>query len=201
MPSEQKQKLYCYVDETCQDPASSLFVVVAVVSGETQDTLREALLEIEQAAGTGHRKWHKSRPARRLRYLTLVLERNIARGDVFFGSYQKPLPYFFPFLEVLEHAIKTKSESHYTARVFVDGIDRQKASELTNALRIRGVSLEMVKRRRDESEPLIRLADMWAGCIRAALEGSPAERQILERSLTEERVWSLTTLPQKTKTP
>jgi hypothetical protein len=99
---------------------------------------------------------------------------------VFFGSYQKPLPYFFPFLEVLEHAIKAKGGPYYTARVFVDGIDRQKAGELTNALRLRGVSLELVKSRRDESEPLIRLADMWAGCIRAALQGSPGEQNILE---------------------
>ena len=85
-----KEKLYCYVDETGQDPASSAFLVVVAVR-------------------------------------------------------------------------------------FVDGIDRQKASELTNALRVRGVSLEKVRSRRDESEPIIRLADMWAGCIRAAREGSEEE--------------------------
>jgi hypothetical protein len=34
--------------------------------------------------------------------------------------------------------------------------------DLTNALRTRGVSLELVKDRRDEDEPLIRLADLWA---------------------------------------
>ena len=57
------------------------------------------------------------------------------------------------------------------------------AAELTNALRLRGVSLEMVRGRRDESEPLIRLADMWAGCIRAATLGAAAERALLDRAL------------------
>jgi hypothetical protein len=120
---------------------------------------------------------------------------------VFFGSYPKPLPYFFPFVEVLERAIKLKVEPLYIARVFVDGIDRKKAGELTNALRLRDVTLDMVRSRRDESAPLIRLADTWAGCIRAALQGSPEERKILERALDQNQVQSLTTLPQKEKTP
>jgi hypothetical protein len=201
MASGSKQKLYCYVDETGQDASSNVFIVVTVVSAAEQDALRQALTDIERDAGTGHRKWHKSRSERRLRYLDLVHERNIARGDVFFGCFKKPLPYFFPFIEVLERAIKTKGGPSYTARVFVDGIDRQKAKELTNALRLRNVSLEMVKGRRDESEPVIRLADMWAGCIRAALEGSREATRILERALDLRHVWSLTPLPKKGKTP
>ena len=32
-------------------------------------------------AGTGNRKWHKSRPERRLRYLELALERDIGLED------------------------------------------------------------------------------------------------------------------------
>jgi hypothetical protein len=196
-----KDKLYCYVDETGQDAASTVFVVVAVVSAEEQDGLRRALMKIEEDAGTGSRKWHKSRSERRLRYLALVLDRHIASGDVFFGCYEKPLPYFFPFIEILERAIRAKGLTSYTARVFVDGIDRQKARELTNALRLRGVSLERVKGRRDESEPVIRLADMWAGCIRAALRGSSDEAVILDSALHRQYLGNLNPLPQKGKTP
>jgi electron transfer flavoprotein alpha/beta subunit len=76
-----------------------------------------------------------------------------------------------------------KAGPSYTARVFVDGIDRKKAAELTNALRLRGVSLEMVRGRRDESEPAIRLADMWAGCVRAATLGRRQEESLLRRAL------------------
>ena len=182
MPSK-KRKLYCYVDEAGQDTASSVFVVAAVVSAGEQDKLREILMEIERAAGTGHRKWHENRPARRLRYLNLVIERGVGYKEVFFGSFPKPLPFFFPMLEVVEVAINAVATFPYTTRVVVDGIDRKKAAELTNALRLRGVSLDMVRGRRDESEPIIRLADMWAGCIRAALLGRAEERALLKRAI------------------
>ncbi len=201
MTSTRKQKLYCYVDETGQDAAASFFVVVAVVTAEEQDRLRDALMKIERLAGTGHRKWHKSRPERRLRYLKLVLEKNLLPGNVFYGAYPKPLPYFFPFLEIIERAIRAKAEPSYTARVFIDGIDRRKAAELTNALRARGIVLDMVRSRRDESEPLIRLADMWAGCIRAASLGSEEEQKLLDWALDFRRVWRLHKWPQKEETP
>jgi len=42
---------------------------------------------------------------------------------------------------------QTKAGPRYTARVFVDGIDRQRAGELRNALRLRDVRLEMMKSR------------------------------------------------------
>ena len=165
MPPNPKQKLYCYVDETGQDDASPAFVVVAVVSAGDQEELREALMRIEGAAGTHHLKWHKTAALR------LVTERGIGAGGTFFGTFPKPVPFFFPMLEVIENAISTAATPPYTARIFVDGIDGKKAAELTNALRMRGIQLEMVRSRRDESEPLIRLADMWAGCVRAAILG------------------------------
>jgi hypothetical protein len=178
-----KQKLYCYLDETGQDTASEVFIVVAVLSDRNQEYLRDALIEIEELAGVRYSKWHNSKPERRLRYIELALDRNLGQEDVFFGSYPKPLPYLLPMIEVLERSIKAKAAPSYTARVFVDGIDRKKAAELTNALRLHGISLEMVRSRRDESEPIIRLADMWAGCIRGALLGKAEERALLARAM------------------
>lgn len=60
--TSRRRKLYCYVDETGQDAGSEAFVVVAVVTEEQQEELRNALTGIEELAGTGKRKWHKSRP-------------------------------------------------------------------------------------------------------------------------------------------
>jgi len=201
MGSRAKEKLYCYVDETGQDARASIFVVVAIIAAGEQEDIRRACMEAEHTAGTGHRKWHKSRAARRLRYIETVVERKICCGDVFFGTFEKPLPYFFPFIEVIEQAIKARVVGAYAARVYVDGIDRQKAQELTNALRARGISLELVKGRRDESEPLIRLADMWAGCIRGALAGSKKESALLNRAVDAGSVRSLNEVPKKAKTP
>lgn len=186
MNRKSPQKIYCYVDETGQDAASSIFVVVAVVTEREQQGLRETLTAIEDSANTNHLKWHKTSASRGLKYLKLVMAKDIAR--VFYGAFQKPIPFFFPMLEVIEGAVKAAANSPYKARIFVDGIDPQKAAELTNALRVRGVSLEMVRGRRDESEPLIRLADMWAGCIRAALSGRVEERALLQQALGQNHV-------------
>ncbi len=63
-----------------------------------------------------------------------------------------------------------KAKGQYKTKVYVDGIDRKKAKELTNAQRVESISLGLVKMRRDESELLIRLADRWVGCVRAVIQ-------------------------------
>ena len=176
------QKLYCYVDESGQDDTSKFFIVVAVVTHHDQDEVRKKLLEIESEARTNGMKWHRTRHDRRMQYLTFVLQRSIAFGGLYFGRYKKPLPYFFPMIDVLEEAIKRSAEKKYRASIYVDGIDKNIAQKLTNALRARHISLRLVQGRRDESEPLIRLADMWAGCIRGALMNGEESKQIFERA-------------------
>ncbi|TAN34007.1 DUF3800 domain-containing protein [Patescibacteria group bacterium] len=179
------EKLYCYVDESGQDTKSEIFVVVAVVSAEEQGVLKEQLNNIEKEVKTNKLKWHKTRRDRRIAYLKLVLAREVAAGDVYIARYRKPIPYFFPVIKLLEKAIKEVAISPYQARVYIDGIDKKKARELTNALRASGVSLRAIKGRRDESEPAIRLADMWAGCARSALLGRADAKEIMARAKKE----------------
>lgn len=183
MISGPKQKLYCYVDETGQDDRSVVFIVAVVVTQGEQERIREVLVRLENEAHTNHLKWHKTESSRRLAYLRLVMANGGAIGGTFFGSFVKPVPFFQPTLEVIEDAVKAAARPPYRARVFVDGIDRKKAAELTTALRARGVALDLVRGKRDESEPLIRLADMWAGCIRGALAGRTEERLVFDRAM------------------
>ena len=179
------QKLSCYVDEAGQDTTSRFFVVVAVVSEGEQDSIRTKLEHLEKLAGTNRKKWHKVRHQNRMRYLSLALEQKIATGGVYVAYYRKPLPFFFPMIYVVEKAIKATAKKPYQVNVYVDGIDRYKAKQLTNALRASGISLRMVKSRRDESEPLIRLADMWAGCIRDSLLKHADTQALFKRAKQE----------------
>jgi hypothetical protein len=176
------QKIYCYVDETGQDVKSEFFIVVAVANDQNQNILRDSLCKIESLAKIGKRKWHKSSFDRRKQYLNLLIKEGVCEGDIYFGHYKKPIPYFLPMLEVLEKSIIDKARQSYKATVYVDGIDKKKANELTNALRVRKIKLELVKSRRDESEPLIRLADRWAGCIRLSFLNNKDYRNILEKA-------------------
>lgn len=176
------QKLYCYVDEAGQDDASRFFVVVALASDTDQDTLRRQLANVEKQAQTHGLKWHKSRHERRMRYLSLVLDRKIAFDEVYVGRYAKPIPYFFPVIDVIEKAVKRAAKGRYRAVIYVDGINKTIAKALTNALRTRGISLRMVKSRKDENEILIRFVDMWAGCVRSALLSEKESVEVLNQA-------------------
>lgn len=186
------EKLYVYVDESGQDATSRFFVVVAVISREEQENFRQELLRIEDLSGTGRKKWHKLRRENRARYLSLALDHKIATGSIFVASYIKPIPFFFPMIFLLEKAIKSVVKNPYRARIFVDGIDKQKAKELTNALRASGISLDGVRGKRDESEPGIRLADMWAGCMHSALLHETEAENLIKRAKKENYLYDLT---------
>lgn len=175
--------LYVFVDESGQDVSSEIFTVVAVVTDRNPGELREVLIQKERITGVGARKWKKLPGPRRLHFLEEMVKWGIGYGEVFWGSYPKPLPFFLPILDVVEKAIKAKADGPYRARVYVDGIDQQKARELTNALRVKGISLRLVKGRRDESEPIIRLADRWAGCLRRAHQGQQPEAELVSLAL------------------
>lgn len=161
-----KQKLYCYVDESGQDTKSEIFVVVAIVNDKNQDAVRCKLLQLEKQTKIRAMKWHKTPHNVRYQFLEQQIERKILNGDIFFGRFPKPIPYFLPLLEVIEKAIKSKARTNYSCNVYIDSIDIKKSKELTNALRVKHINMPLIKSRRDESEPIIRLADRWAGYIR-----------------------------------
>jgi hypothetical protein len=146
--------------------------------------MREQLLAIEAESKTRGLKWQQSRHDRRVKYLTMVLNWKVGAGGVYVGRYQKPVSYTSPLIYVIEHAVKDRdiAKGYYRAVVRVDGINRKVGVVLTNALRAQGVSLVLVKGKKDEGEPLIRLADMWAGCIRSALLGEKDAGALFDRA-------------------
>jgi len=182
MNQTSKQKIFCYVDESGQDARSKVFVVVALVTDEDITKIRQTVEKVELTSGAGFRKWHKLTTIRKRKFIRLVLEQEVAKGDIFYGMYEKPIPYFLPMLNVLEKAIKLRAPKNYQANVYVDGIDKKKARELTNALRVEGVSLSHVRNKQDESESLIRLVDRWAGCIRSSLENKNEETAFVKKA-------------------
>ena len=136
-----KQILYCSVDETGQDDRSEYFIVVAIVSSGDQQELKESLIRLEQQSKIGAKKWHKLRSPERETFLDLVVRAKLGAGQVVFGKYQRPLPFFEPMVETLSRAIQLLAADNHRAVVYVDGIDRKKAGELTRALREKGMRI------------------------------------------------------------
>ena len=172
-------RLYVHADEWGQHVSAKHFIVVTIITDQELGVLRRRLRDIEKSTGVGKKKWKKTRSKNRMNFLEQVVDRGIGKDEVYFGIYKKPIPFFMPLLEVMEQGIKHKASGRdYLAKVWVDGIDKKKSQELTSALRVRGISLSKVKSKRDEAEPIIRLADRWAGCIGRGVKKRGVERKL-----------------------
>ncbi len=180
------QKLYCFADETGQDAGSDFFIVVVVIIvGGDLEKLRSDLIFLERLSKVGNKKWKKLRSPEREKILELVINRGKIKDKIYYGFYHKPVPFFVALVETLRKAICLAAPKAYGSIIYVDGIDRQKSSELTKILRIYGVKTSLVRSVRDESDPFIRLADRWAGCVRAGLEGQALSKILFHHAINK----------------
>jgi hypothetical protein len=166
------KKLYCFVDETGQDTGSQVFVVVAVIVTSNIETVRQRLEELEKYTKIGVIKWHKSNYKFRIEFLEEFLRQDNEDLYIYFLKVKKPVFYWLPTIEVLQKSIPNHSGSKTQVIICVDGLDKFSSKKYTNALRSKDLKIKLAKGPRDESEPLIRLADRWAGCIRMSLSAN-----------------------------
>lgn len=179
-----KRKPYLYVDETGQDTAGALFIVgVVVVSPEIRDELADRLAEIEQRTAKGLRKWKKSERARRLDYMRVVLRELASMFSLFYGIHHNTRDYTAATVETVAAVIVLAAAGEDRATVLIDALSTEGRKEIGVMLRRRLVRADVRGVRRDESNPLIRLADAIAGFTRDALEGGVEESRLWKRAL------------------
>jgi hypothetical protein len=182
MTTHKKQKLYVYVDETGQDAGSNIFIVAAVIAWDDIEMLRSILLALEQDIKVGSKKWHKLRHASRVEFMNAFLREQYEHIQIYFGRFPKPIPSFFPTLEVIQKSLVDFPDT-VQAIINIDGLDVVSAKKMTNALRTKHRHLKLVKGPKDESEVLIRLADRWAGVLRLAyVENSKDCQELVARA-------------------
>lgn len=171
-------KLYCYVDETGQDTNGKLFIVVAVVVAAERDQLNDYLERAEKSSGIGRKKWVRAKAsvAARDSYLEATNTRGL-QGKVFYSVHEAVGTGSFEDLTVLAvaKAVNLYRErlgigEDYKATVTIDGLKRMEQLRVSKSLRELGVLTKKVRGGRDESEPIIRLADRIAGLIRDSIE-------------------------------
>lgn len=182
-PLTKKQKLYCYVDETGQDTEGRFFLVALVVTGEERDELLLFLEDIERSSGKGKVKWNKARPERRMDYLEAVFAHPWMAGKLYFAHYHNTKEYNTLTIRAAARAILTHAHGLYKATIVVDGLNRSEIPAFVRGLRHHRVQVEKVVGPRDESNELIRLADMVAGFVRDALEGKPEAAALLQKAI------------------
>ena len=176
-------KLYCYLDETGQDTKGDLFLVSVVITEKEREALREELVKVEKASLKGRRKWMKTRNEQRLAYIRGILKIPALKGGLNYAVYHNTTDYLPRTVLTTARAITKYGEGDYKAVILVDGLRKSQTRWFGAELRHLHIRTEKVRGvRKEEAEPLMRLADAIAGFVRAAISGDKTMHRVLERA-------------------
>lgn len=178
-----RQKLYCYVDESGQDTRGRLFVVGVVVTGAERNQLREMCERIEEESGKGDWKWVRASRQRQVAYMRRMLDERVLRGKLYFAVYEPARDYLSLTIETVTRAVDASGVVDFRVVLLVDGLPAVAERAVGKQLRQLGIRTHKVRGVRDESDPLIRLADAVCGLVRAAQEGQPDMRALLAQGV------------------
>ncbi len=168
----QKQKLYCYIDETGQHTDGQLFFVSVVILSDDRDDLRRELAVIEESSGKHARKWTRATIKQREAYMRGLLRTTPFAGKLYYSKYEDTRAYVDLTILTAAKAINTHAPEHeHTATIFVDGLKRTEQHRFASGLRKLRVHVRKVRGMNDQSDIFIRLADALAGFVRDSLAG------------------------------
>lgn len=165
-------KIYCFVDETGQDTVGKLFIVVIVVIRNLFiDEIRQGLSNIENITGKHKSKWGKTKHEIRSRYIKSTLKLIKKSGHVYYASFFQTKEYVALTAFALAQAISIHSDKLPTeSTIIIDGLKSAEQTKVSKLMKIFNIKYAKIRGARDESEPVLRLADSIAGLVRDAEE-------------------------------
>lgn len=170
------QKIYCYIDESGQDTEGAYFIVVVVILDQhLVNEIEKMLGKIEQETGkmkrNRPRKWTDTRLKENIAYLKRILQIPQLEGAIFYASFRDTKDYTALTSCTIAQAILARTIKDYKAYIMVDGLNEKERGRVSKGLHQRGIRRRKLRGGRDESNPLLRLADSMAGFIRDYEEG------------------------------
>lgn len=183
MPTQPKQKLYCYVDETGQDTGGEFFLVSIVILEDSREELFRELESIEDASGRQKRKWTRSTPKQKVSYIRKVLRQPLLSGALYYSAHKETRAYVALSILSVAKAIHAHISNPYIATIVVDGLQQTEARRFARGLRDLRVHARTVKGADDKSEIFIRLADALAGFIRDTRTGDTQLKSLYTKAL------------------
>lgn len=165
-----KQKLYCYVDETGQDTMGKIFIVSVVIVEKDREKIEEELIKIEKDSKKGKTKWQKTKFYQRESYINQVCKLNELKKSIYYSKYDHTIIFYELITYAVTKVIFDKASDNYQANIIIDGLPRSLENKLSVSFRKMRVKTNKVKGARDESSALIRLADALSGLIRDSYE-------------------------------
>lgn len=179
-PATKRQRINNYVDESGQDTKGELFTV-AVVAVADNDKFRQLCESAEEMSGKRKKKWASAERSRRLNYLRAVIqEADSLNVTLFYSIFRKTTDYDAATINGIAKAILRLNPSNSDMYVYVDGLAKAKRSAYKTGLRRLSCPVKKVSGvKKDENEPLIRLADALAGAAGELLKYQASDLEIL----------------------
>jgi len=176
------QRLYCYVDESGQDTKGKLFLVsVVITEQDLLGDLEKRLSGIEQESGKRQTKWRATSFDRRMAYLEAVFRLRSLQESLFYAVYQATKEYVPLTTYTIAQAIGRKARGTYQATIIIDGLNKKECQRMTRGLHQLRIKYRKVRGIKDESSPLVRLADALAGFLRDYEEGRQYAKELYGR--------------------
>lgn len=89
-------------------------------------------------------------------------------------------------------AVLQRAKGDYKVTVYVDGLRKgSEVREFTHGVRRLHIRVKKVRGGREQSDPLLRLADAMAGFIRDALEGHAYAQDLYRRAIAQGMIQEL----------
>ncbi len=164
-------RYHLYCDESGQQSRGEYFVVAVVcLHTPDQDEVRSMVLDAERQSTRVGRKWSKSNLSQKERFLAAV-DPILARcSSLAFRAHGSGLDYVRWTAETVAAAANAQDlEGEF--HIVIDGqTDKESIRQI---LRAGAVDIRKIKGGRDQSEPLLRLADFAAGFVGEHIRGKP----------------------------
>lgn len=150
--NKRNEKIYCYVDETGQD----------------------RLMKIERLSGKQEKKWQKTRNKERLKYISQIFDDPLIKKHLkaFYSVFQRAGKSYVTFtIYAVTNILTQKIKKSEKVNIMIDAFNKNEQRKFSGKLRQFGLPVDKVRGGRDQSDPLLRLADALVGFVRDGIEG------------------------------
>lgn len=170
----------CYVDESGRIKKDPGLIVACFVTGLPESECRERLLKIEFDSKKGARKHHKTNRSRIKAFLDLFRRDKDFGGSIKYSCFQEGSNIHESTIEALSRALaRSKLPNNYKLFLYIDALSKTQKTRYKAGIRARGFGVHKIRGvKKDENNPMIRVADTFAGFIADAYDDDYGKRRL-----------------------
>jgi len=178
----QKQKLYCYVDETGQDTNGELFLVSIVLKESEEISIFEKELKaIEIRTGKHLLKWKRTPFNCKKEYIRQLIDSNILNKTIYYSIYSNSKDYSSLTSLTIAKTILSQPKRKYVLTIIIDGLNSKEREHTANELKLLHISFRKIRGLKDHQSIFLRLADSFAGFLREVQEDEEYTKDLYQK--------------------